>query len=225
MNKDRALTEDEQYEIYNDAILELKQRPITFRTFDIGDDKQLPYLKADKKGVRNYRNYPDLFKDQIKALIRANRYQNMKIMFPMIETYDEYSYLRDLVVKYKKELGSKQYLKIGMMLETKEAIKNLDDFKDVDFISLGTNDLTHELYNINRNEVSNYDMYIDNLIEVIKNVVEHCKKYNIELSICGEIAGIPQVTSKLLDAGIRNFSVSPSLCKSIEEAIVRYYKL
>ena len=68
-------------------------------------------------------------------------------------------------------------------------------------------------------------MYIDNLIEVIKNVVEHCKKYNIELSICGEIAGIPQVTSKLLDAGIRNFSVSPSLCKSIEEAIVRYYKL
>ena len=225
MNKDRALTEDEQYEIYNDAILELKQRPITFRTFDIGDDKQLPYLKAKKKGVRNYRNYPELFKDQIKALIRANRYQNMKIMFPMIETYDEYSYLRDLVVKYKKELGSKQYLKIGMMLETKEAIKNLDDFKDVDFISLGTNDLTHELYNINRNEVSNYDMYIDNLIEVIKNVVEHCKKYNIELSICGEIAGIPQVTSKLLDAGIRNFSVSPSLCKSIEEAIVRYYKL
>lgn len=225
MNKDRALTEDEQYEIYNDAVLEMKQRPITFRTFDIGDDKQLSYLKADKKGVRNYRNYPDLFKDQIKALIRANRYQNMKIMFPMIETYDDYSYLRDLTVKYKKELGSKQYLRIGMMLETKEAINNLDSFKDVDFISLGTNDLTHELYNIDRSSVSNYENYIDDLMNVIKKVVEHCKKYNIELSICGEIAGIPQITAKLLDAGIRNFSVSPSLCKSIEEAIVRYYNL
>lgn len=225
MNKDRALSEDEQYEIYKDAVLELKQRPITFRTFDIGDDKQLSYIKADKKGVRNYRNYPDLFKDQIKALIRANRYQNMRIMFPMIETYDEYSYLRDLVVKYKKELESKQYLKIGMMLETKEAIKNLDDFKDVDFISLGTNDLTHELYNISRDKVSNYENYIDDLMIVIKKVVEHCKKYNIELSICGELAGIPSVTARLLDAGIRNFSVSPSLCKSIEEAFIRYYKL
>jgi phosphotransferase system enzyme I (PtsI) len=225
MNKNRPLTEDEQYDIYNDAVLEMKQRPITFRTFDIGDDKQLPYLKANKKGVRNYRNYPELFKDQVRALVRANRYQNLRIMFPMIETSDEFTYLKDLVVKYKNELGSNAYLKIGMMLETKEALNHLDDFKDVDFISLGTNDLTHELYNIDRNEVSNYNVYIDSLIVELKKVVEHCKRYNIELSICGEIAGVPEVTSRLLDIGIQNFSVSPALSKAIEKSIVSYYHL
>lgn len=225
MNKSRALTEEEQYQIYNDAVLEMKQRPITFRTFDIGDDKQLSYLKASKKGVRNYRNYPELFKDQVVALIRANRYQNMKIMFPMIETEDEFRYLKDLVVKYKNELGNKSYLRIGMMLETKEALKNLSDFIDVDFISLGTNDLTHELYNINRNEVSNYKIYIDSLIKELEKVVDHCKRYNIELSICGELAGIPEVTNKLLDLGIRNFSVSSPLSKGIEASICKYYNL
>ena len=203
----------------------MKQRPITFRTFDIGDDKQLPYLKADKKGIRNYKNYPDLFKDQVKALIRANRYQNMRIMFPMIESEEEFRYLKDLVVKYKNELGNKSYLKIGMMLETKEALNNLSSFIDVDFISLGTNDLTHELYNIDRSEVSNYLVYIDNLIEELKRVVNHCKTYNIDLSICGELAGIPEVTNKLLEIGIRNFSVSAPLSKGIEASIVKYYNL
>jgi phosphoenolpyruvate-protein kinase (PTS system EI component) len=143
----------------------------------------------------------------------------------MIETSDEFTYLKDLVVKYKNELGSNAYLKIGMMLETKEALNHLDDFKDVDFISLGTNDLTHELYNIDRNEVSNYNVYIDSLIVELKKVVEHCKRYNIELSICGEIAGVPEVTSRLLDIGIQNFSVSPALSKAIEKSIVSYYHL
>ena len=224
MNKDRALSEDEQYEIYKDAVCELKQRPITFRTFDIGDDKQLSYIKADKKGVRNYKNYPDLFKAQVKALLRANKYQNMKIMFPMIETYDEFAYLRDLVFKYKKELGNTNFIKVGMMLETKAAIDNLDDFKDVDFISLGTNDLTHELYGIDRQNISSYSTYIDSLIEVIKRVVEHTKKYNIELSMCGELAGIGDVTEKLLSVGLRNFSVSPANAKTIEKPIELYFK-
>ena len=224
MNKDRALSEDEQYEIYKDAVCELKQRPITFRTFDIGDDKQLSYIKADKKGVRNYKNYPDLFKSQVKALLRANKYQNMKIMFPMIETYDEFAYLRDLVFKYKKELGNTNFIKVGMMLETKAAIDNLDDFKDVDFISLGTNDLTHELYGIDRQNISSYSTYIDSLIEVIKRVVEHTKKYNIELSMCGELAGIGDVTEKLLSVGLRNFSVSPANAKTIEKPIELYFK-
>ncbi len=224
MNKDREMTEDEQYEIYKDAVLEMKQRPITFRTFDIGDDKQLSYIKASKKGVTNYKNYPSLFKNQVRAMIRANKFSNMKIMFPMIETYEEFAYLRDLVFKYKKELGSTNYLKIGMMLETKEAINNLDDFKDVDFFSLGTNDLTHELYGIDRQQVSDYKTYIDPLIEVIKKVVEHCKKYNIGLSICGELAGVEEVTHLLLEAGIKNFSVSAANVKSVEKAISNYYE-
>ncbi len=96
MNKDRPLNEEEQYLIYNDAVLELKQRPITFRTFDIGDDKQLSYIKTKKKGVRNYKNNKELFKNQVVALLKANRYSNMRIMFPMIETYKDFSYLIEI---------------------------------------------------------------------------------------------------------------------------------
>ncbi len=222
MNKNRALTEDEQYQIYDEAVEILKQRPICFRTFDLGEDKQVSYIKTYHRGIDNYKNNKELFDSQLRALIRANHYSNMKIMFPMIEDYSEYAYLRDRLVKIKKELHNNNHISIGMMLETKSALEHIDDFKDVDFISLGTNDLTNELYNIKRDEVSKYQVYINDLITKLKKVVVHCKKYNIELSICGEIAGIGAVTSALIDIGIRNFSVSVSSAKTLESSLLRY---
>lgn len=219
MNKNRPLTEEEQYMVYSEATEILKQRPITFRTFDIGDDKQLPYIQTHKKGILNYKNNPELFESQIKALIRANKYSNMSIMFPMIESVEEFTYLRDWVFEIKNKMHNDSYLKVGMMLETKEAINHLEDFKDVDFFSLGTNDLTKELYDIDRLEQSNYKTYIDPLILELKKVVEHTKKYNIGLSICGEIAGISEVVSKLYDIGVKKYSVAVSLAKTLEHAI------
>ena len=106
-----------------------------------------------------------------------------------------------------------------MMLETKQALEHLEDFKDIDFMSIGTNDLTSALYHLNRNDLSHYDQYLDDLVINLKKVVEHCKRYNIELSICGEIAGIPEITSRLYEIGLRTFSISTSNAKSVNVAL------
>lgn len=219
MNLNRPLTMEEQYNIYSDAVIALNGKEICFRTFDIGDDKQLTYIKTSKKGINNYKNNRELFVNQIKAILRSNRYSNIKIMFPMIETYEEFRYLRDWVYKIKREEENYSFIKVGMMLETKSAIEHLEDFKDIDFMSLGTNDLTSELYNIKRSEVLNYNLFIDDLIERLKKVSEHCRNYNIDLSICGELAGCSDVTKKLYEIGIRNYSVSASNAKTLEQSL------
>ena len=129
----------------------------------------------------------------------------------MIENEDEINYLRDWVLKIANE-NKYNIPKIGMMLETKEALKNILDFRNTDFISLGTNDLTSELYHISREEMNkNINEYIDDLFEKIKPVVSFCDRNNIKLSVCGELAGVKDVALKFYGIGIRNLSVSPSL--------------
>lgn len=224
MNLDRPLGLDEQYEIYHEAVSKMKEKPITFRTFDIGDDKQLEYIRVFHKGVDNYKNNPLLFETQVKALIKANEYSNMKILFPMIEKNEEFLFLRDWVLRLKEELGNDNKLEIGMMLETKQALENLSTFKEVDFISLGTNDLTAELYNISRDETLNYKQFIKDLIERLKTVVRFCKEEGKALSICGELASVQRVTKMLLKIGFKNLSVSVSSVKSLELAIKDYFQ-
>lgn len=219
MNLDHPMSYSDQFRVYSEAVDKLNGKCITFRTFDIGDDKQLPYMKVSHKGIDNYRNNKELFQNQVLAMMNANKFSNMKIMFPMIESIDEFKYLRDWTIKLKREASNDSFVKIGMMLETKKALENISDFKDIDFMSIGTNDLTSELYHLNRNEILNYDAYIDSLMEKLKTVVDHCKNYNIELSICGELAGVPEVFKRLYDIGIRQFSISASNAKAIDMAI------
>ena len=130
-------------------------------------------------------------------------------MFPMIETRDEFDYLKSWVLDIAKKYNYK-IPKIGMMLETKEALENITSFRNVDFISLGTNDLTSELYHINRDRMNNFNEYIDDLLEKLKPVVSFCDKYNICLSVCGELASVKEVAYRFYKIGIRNLSVSPS---------------
>ncbi len=225
MNLNRPLSMEEQCDIYSEAVLRLNGKTICFRTFDVGDDKQLSYLHTSHKGIDNYKNNRELFVNQIKAILASNRYSNIKIMFPMIESYDEFRYLRDWVYKIKREERNYSYIKVGMMLETKQALDHLEDFKDIDFMSLGTNDLTSELYNIKRSEVLNYQSFIDDLISKLQKVSEHCRKYNIELSICGELAGCSDVTKKLYDINIKNYSVSVSNARALEHSLKECLKI
>lgn len=219
MNLDRAMTYEEQYFVYSEAVEMLKDKSLCFRTFDIGDDKQLSYIKTHRKGIDNYRNNKELFVEQIKALLNANIYGNMKIMFPMIETYNEFIYLRDWVYAIKKEINNNYDVQIGMMLETKAAIDSIDQFKDVDFISIGTNDLTKELYEVDRDGILDYSLYIDDLINRLAKVVTHCNDNSISLSICGELAGIKDVVIMLYNIGVKNYSVSASNAKTLEKAL------
>ena len=210
MNTNRAYTTEEQYSIYLEAVNKMGDKGICFRTFDIGDDKNIPYIKASKKGIENYINNPDIFISQIKALLMANINNNIRIMFPMIETNDEFLYLKNWVLNINKELNC-NLPKIGMMLETKKALENIEDFKDTDFISIGTNDLTSELYSINRDSsVDMVDDYLSDLIEKLKKVVSFCDDNDICLSICGELASVRKVAEAFYNIGIKNLSVSPS---------------
>ena len=120
-------------------------------------------------------------------------------MFPMIRSKKEFNELKQMI-----DFDAR----VGMMLETKEALENINDFYDVDFISIGTNDLVYELYGIDRlNQVDDLK-YLDDLITKLKTVVDFCNKHNIKLSLCGEIAGVEDISYRLFKIGIKNLSVS-----------------
>lgn len=223
MHNNRPLTYDEQLNIYEKAVKILGPKYFCFRTFDIGDDKQIPYLKSYKKGFLNYINNKEMFEDQIKAFIQANIYGKMKIMFPMIETKEEFNYLKSWVLNIKKELNNDAPLEIGMMLETKEALRHISDFKEADFFSIGTNDLMMQLYHLDREKTSkvSLDLILD-LQQKLKDVVDFCNKTNKGLSMCGELARMPEACNMFLKIGIKNFSVSPSALKDLNQTISKY---
>ena len=209
MNANHPLSYEEQYEIYKEAVDKCKDKPICFRTFDIGDDKQLSYVKSYHKGIDNYKNNKELFITQIKALLMANQYNNMKIMFPMVSDVDEFIYLRDWVYKIKEELNNSNTLKIGIMLETKSALASIKDFKDVDFVSIGTNDLVLDIYHIHRDtQTKAMKKYLNDLVSKLSEVVDFCEENHIELSICGELAAITTALKKFMKIGFKSFSVA-----------------
>lgn len=221
MNSERPLSFDEQYDIYHKASKMMKDKPITFRVFDIGDDKRLSYIKTHKKGVDNYVKNQELFINQIKALCKANE-GNIKIMFPMIETPSEYNFLREWVINIAKEFDYK-VPKLGMMLETREALEHIFEFENVDFISIGTNDLTHDVYHVSRDDALDlFSNYINDLTEKLKSVVKYAKANNVYLSVCGELAAVPAAAFKFYEIGIKNLSVSPSMIRTLNSIYTDY---
>ncbi len=217
LNTDRPYTLLEHYEMYSSAVKAAKGQNVVFRTFDAKEDKIIPYLKIGRNTVDTYNKNKDIFENQIKALLAANKTNKVKIMFPMIESKDEFDYLKNWVLKIANE-NNFNIPKIGMMLETKKALKYINTFEDVDFISIGTNDLTKELYNIDRNNDTEYNSYIDDLIKELKKVVRFTEEKNIFLSVCGELAGIKEAALKFYELGIRNLSVSPVSIKALNSA-------
>lgn len=220
MNQEYAFDYLKQAKIYEEALELIGERSITFRTFDLGGDKQVDYLPTLKKGIINYYSFPILFENQIKALLTASiKYPNkVKIMFPMIESFKQYQELKKYVVKMARELGCK-VPKIGMMLETQSAVSNLEDFKKVEFFSVGTNDLTSELFNVSRDGVILFEEYYDGLLKILENIINFSHQNNIELSICGELISKTDFAKKVFEKGLKNVSISPKFIKNIYKAI------
>lgn len=221
IKNNKPLSIEEQIKIYNEALLKLN-KPIIFRTFDIGDDKLLSYISTTKKGVNNYWNNLDIFKNQLEAILRSNTNNMLRLMFPMIEDINDYNKLRaiaiDICNKYNMPIPP-----IGITLETKKALENLTDYKDVDFISIGTNDLALDLYNIKRENIIDYlDNYLEDLLINIKRIVDFCNINNIELSICGEIAGDYNIAKRLFKIGIKNISASLGLINNVKKAYLDF---
>lgn len=218
-------TEDEQYEIYKDVLETMYPKPVTIRTIDIGGDKYLPYLHQEKeanpflgkRAIRLCLENVDFFKVQLRALLRASVHGNLKIMFPMIATKDEFLDAKDIVLEVQEELIEKNIpyhiVDLGVMIEIPVAALTADDLANaVDFFSIGTNDLIQYTLAADRNHESLgylYQPFNPGIIKLIGMVCEAAKDHKIPVSVCGEMASDLQAIPLLLGLGVNHLSMNP----------------
>lgn len=218
-------TEDEQFAVYQAAAQKMEGRPVIIRTLDIGGDKDLPYFKFPQesnpflgfRAIRFCLERTDLFKTQLRAIIRASNYGNIKIMFPMISTVTELLAARSLLDEAKDELQAEgipfaEDLEVGMMMETPAAAVISDKFaKLVDFFSIGTNDLiqyTTVVDRMNSKVAKLYSPFNPSVLRLIKQIIENAHKNNIWVGICGEAASIPALIPYFVALGVDELSMS-----------------
>lgn len=231
MDRNSLPDEDEQFSAYKKAALILKGKPLIIRTLDIGGDKDLPYLGLKKeenpfmgfRAVRYCLKNRETFKTQIRAILRASAFGDIKIMFPLVTTVEEVREGKQLVEEVKKELSQNgiqfdENIKIGIMTETASAAVIADILaKECDFFSIGTNDLTGYTMACDRgnNDVSYlYSALQPSVLRLIRHIIECGNKNGIPVGMCGEAAANPMMIPLLISFGITEFSVSaPSVLK------------
>lgn len=231
MDRNQIPTEDEQFDAYKKAALILKGKSLIIRTLDIGGDKDLPYLGLAKeenpfmgfRAIRYCLKNRDLFKTQLRAILRASAYGDVKIMFPLITTLDELRMGKKLVEEVKSELRENNVsfnedIQVGVMMETSSAAVIADLLaKEADFFSIGTNDLTGYTMACDRgnSDVSYlYSALQPSVIRLIKYIIECGVKNGISVGMCGEAAANSMMIPLLISFGLTEFSVSaPSVLK------------
>ncbi len=229
INNKTLPTEEAQYRIYSDIARKNKDRMFIIRTLDIGGDKCIDYLNIKKeenpflgfRAIRYCLKNPHIFKAQISAILRASTLGNIKFMLPMIATLMELRSAKDMIDQVKQELEGKgmdfcKDIQVGMMIETPSAALMADRFaKEVDFFSIGTNDLTQYLFAADRmNEQVAYlnSSFHPQLLKVVKDVVDCGKRNGIEVDICGHAGENPYLIPVWVAMGVDNLSVSiPSI--------------
>lgn len=238
LNSDTFPTEDEQFIQYKKCISSLKNKPTIIRTMDIGADKQVIYFNLPKesnpalgyRGVRLYKEYKDVFMTQLKALLRASIYGDLRIMIPMITNVDQMLYVLSCIKEAKVQLKLKniefnENVKIGAMIETPAAALICDEIaKVVDFFSIGTNDLTQYLLAIDRENPKVLDIYDPkhkSILKLIYYVSSIAKQNNIEVGICGELARNKDLLSFYIKCGIDEISVSTSYILECKKNITK----
>jgi phosphoenolpyruvate-protein phosphotransferase len=236
MNSDHFPTEEEQYEAYKVVVQKMQGKPVTIRTMDIGGDKELPYLDLPKemnpflgyRAIRISLENKDMFKTQLKAILRASHYGQIKIMYPMISSVNEIRKANEILEECKKELDEigqlfDRNIKVGIMVETPStAIIAYKFAKEVDFFSIGTNDLTQYFLAVDRgNEMVSalYNSFNPAVLEAIQKVIDAAHNAGISVSMCGEFAGDKKATKLLLGMGLDSFSMSASSTLQVKKII------
>ena len=236
MNSDHFPTEEEQYEAYKVVVQKMQGKPVTIRTMDIGGDKELPYLDLPKemnpflgyRAIRISLENKDMFKTQLKAILRASHYGQIKIMYPMISSVNEIRKANEILEECKNELDEigqlfDRNIKVGIMVETPStAIIAYKFAKEVDFFSIGTNDLTQYFLAVDRgNEMVSalYNSFNPAVLEAIQKVIDAAHNAGISVSMCGEFAGDKKATKLLLGMGLDSFSMSASSGLTIKKII------
>ncbi len=231
MERDQLPTEDEQYEVYRQVVEAFGEKPVIFRTLDVGGDKDLPGVDQPEeenpflgwRGIRMCLDVPELFKPQLKALLRAAAHGNLKMMFPMVVNAEEVSQAKELIEDCRAELeaGGKEVgqADVGVMVETPAAaICAADLAKEVDFFSVGTNDLVQYTLAADRgNERLRHLQVADHpaVLRLIGLTCEAAEEAGIWVGVCGEAATDPDLVPKLIALGVKELSMSaPSIPKA-----------
>ena len=228
-------TEEEQYSIYKQIIDLNGDRTITFRTLDVGGDKVLSYYRDYNEenpflGLRSIRfslRNPAIFRQQIRAILRAAEGRRIKLMFPMISTMEELRAAKDLVSQSIEELNSEgwnsAYPEIGAMIEIPSLLAIMDHVcGEVDFLSIGTNDFIQYMLAVDRNNEKLRDYYTPHnpsVLRGLKLIADACRDHNVELTVCGEMAHQREYIPFLLGIGIQNLSVSSGFLQETQRII------
>ncbi len=235
LNSKTDPTEDEQFEAYKRVLESLAPRLIIIRTCDIGADKTIDYMNLDKeenpalgfRAVRICLTRRDFFKRQLRALLRASAYGNLGIMFPMIISRWEVQECKEILAECKKELeaegASIGKYDIGIMIETPAAALCADELaEEVDFFSLGTNDLTQYTCAIDR-QSANLERFADThhpaVLRLIRETIEAGHRHNTWVGICGELGADPTLTEEFLKWGVDELSVNPKSILPLRENV------
>ncbi len=225
MGRDNFPTEEEQFQAYKAVLEAMGDKPVVVRTLDIGGDKELPYLHLPKemnpflgyRAIRLCLDDTDLFRTQLRALLRASAYGKLRIMFPMIATLNEFRSAKALLLEEKAKLVAEgvtvsEEIEVGMMVEIPSAAVLADQFaKEVDFFSIGTNDLiqyTMAADRMNEKVSYLYQPYNPSILRLVKMVIDAAHKEGKWTGMCGEMAGDQTAIPLLLGLGLDEFSMS-----------------
>lgn len=225
MDRDSIPTEEEQFEAYKSVAEKMNGKPVIIRTLDIGGDKEIPYLGLDKeenpflgfRAIRFCLQRDDIYKVQLRALLRASAFGKIKIMVPLVTCIEELRSVKALVNDIMKELDSENIkynknIEIGVMMETPAACMIADLLaKEAAFFSIGTNDLTGYTMAVDRGNAKVaylYSTYQPAVLRAIKKIIECGKKEGIMVGMCGEAAADAKLVPLLLAFGLDEFSVS-----------------
>jgi phosphotransferase system enzyme I (PtsI) len=237
MTRNSFPPEEEQFEFYKKVALKSKGTPVIIRTIDIGGDKPLEYFRFPKEenpflGYRALRiclDRQDIFITQLKAILRASVFGNFKIMFPMISSIQELRLAKEILERTKRELQKdkldfNEKIPVGIMIEVPSAAIIADLLaKEVDFFSIGTNDLCQYTLAVDRmNEKIKdlYDPFNPAVLRLIGYVIEQANKHHIDVGMCGEFASDPQATLLLIGMGLKEFSMNATSIPSIKNVII-----
>lgn len=228
--KNQIPTEEEQFKIYQQVVEKMNGLPVVIRTFDLGGDKvALHYSLAERnpflgcRATRFLLKEQDLFKAQLRAILRASEFGPVSVLFPMISTLGELREAKKMVQEVQDELGIKTPIRIGCMIEVPSAALISDHFaKECDFLSIGTNDLIQYSLAVDRGDQEMggiYEPTDPSVIRLIKLITNEANQARIPVAICGEIASDPRFTPLLLGLGVQELSVTPRYLPIVKNVI------